>query len=66
MGDVVNLRLARKRRDRKAAGEEAARNRAKHGMSKAGKAQARDEAERLARRIDGAKREPEGSGGEER
>lgn len=59
MGDIVNLRQARKRHDRKAAEDRAAENRARYGMTKAEKARARDEAERLARRIDGAWRDPD-------
>lgn len=62
MGDVVNLRQARKRRDRQAAGERAAENRARFGMTKAEKARVRDEAERLARQVDGARRERDANG----
>ena len=62
MGDVVNLRQARKRRDRRAAEDKAAENRAKFGMTKTEKAQARDEAERLARHVDGTRRERDDDG----
>lgn len=57
MADVVNLRLARKARDRAAAAKLAEANRAKFGRTKAerdAEAQAAARAERL---LDGAKRE---------
>lgn len=57
MGDVINLRLARKRFARKAAEDKAAENRAHHGLSKGEKQRQRDEAERQARHIDGARRD---------
>ena len=61
MGDVVNLRQARKRFARKAAEDKAAENRARYGLTKAEKVRQRDEAERQARTIDGARREgPDG------
>lgn len=61
MGDVVNLRQARKRFARKAAEDKAAENRARHGLTKAEKLRQRDEAARQARAIDGARREgPDG------
>jgi len=57
MGEVINLRRARKQRDRVAAADAAAANRAKHGRTKGAKAADRDEAARLAATLDGAKRE---------
>lgn len=57
MGDIINFRQARKRIARKAAEEKAAGNRALHGRNKAEKQRQRQEAERLTRRIDGARRE---------
>lgn len=58
MSEVVNLRLVRKARARKAAEDGAAANRALHGRTKAEKARDLHEAERLAAAVDGAKREP--------
>jgi len=55
MGDVVNLRTARKARARLDATAEAAANRARHGRTAAEKNRDRTEAERLARAVDGAK-----------
>jgi len=57
MAEIVNLRLARKARDRLAAGKAAEANRAKFGRTKAERdadAQMQARAERL---LDGAKRE---------
>ncbi|MFW2850905.1 DUF4169 family protein [Sphingomonas sp. TX0543] len=57
MGEVVNLRLARKAR-RRAAGEAiAAANRNAFGRTKAEKAASRIERERVDRALDGARRE---------
>jgi hypothetical protein len=56
-GDVVNLRMARKAKARVEAQAQAAVARAAHGRTKREKAAARAEAERLARVVDGAKRE---------
>jgi tRNA-dihydrouridine synthase len=58
MGDVINLRQARKARDRKAAEQAAAEARAVHGRSKAQKAVEKAEADRLARTIEQSRREP--------
>jgi tRNA-dihydrouridine synthase len=58
MGDVVNLRQARKARDRKAAAQAAAEARALHGRTKAQKAVEKAEAERLGRVIEQSRREP--------
>ena len=57
MGDVINLRLARKARARDAAARQAEQNRALHGRSKPEKARQQREAERSARLLDGARRE---------
>ena len=55
MGDIVNLRVARKARARATAEKQAAENRARHGRGKAAKACDTAEADRLARRLDGAR-----------
>jgi hypothetical protein len=65
MGDIVNLRLARKRKVRAAAHEKAEENRRLHGRSKSDRAQER--AERLNREafLDGHKlggHKPDGCG----
>lgn len=57
MGDVINLRTARKAKARDAAQAQAATNRALHGRTAAEKSRDRVEAERLARTVDGAKLE---------
>lgn len=57
MAEIVNLRLARKARDRDVAAGKAVENRARHGRNKAERARDAAEAERLARTVDGAKRE---------
>ncbi|SFR79873.1 DUF4169 family protein [Sphingomonas jatrophae] len=57
MAEIINLRTARKAKQRIEAKTVAAENRAKHGRTKAEKAaeaQARDRTEQL---LDGAKRE---------
>ncbi|MFT3966131.1 MAG: DUF4169 family protein [Sphingobium sp.] len=60
MAEIINLRLARKARKRAKDERAAEANRAKFGRTRAEKDRDRIEAERLARRIDGAKREDEG------
>jgi hypothetical protein len=57
LGEVVNLRLARKRAARAAGEEAAARNRASHGVSKPEREAARREAEHAGRLLDGARRD---------
>lgn len=60
-GEVVNLRLARKRRardERRKQGDAAA---ARHGAGKAEKAVARFERERLDATLDGARRDDDRS-----
>ena len=57
MGDVINLRQARKERDRKQAVQAAAEARAAHGRTKAQRKLEQTEAEKLARTVDQAKLE---------
>jgi len=57
-GDVVNLRMARKRRDRTAKEAQAERNRFEHGRSKAERELARARNEKAARDLDASRREP--------
>jgi len=59
MAEVINLRLARKTKDRLTKAREAEENRARHGQTKAERARSRSEAQRTARLVDGARREPE-------
>jgi hypothetical protein len=55
MGDIVNLKRARKARARDAAAALAEANRAKHGRTKTERLQAEVEARQLVRTLDGAK-----------
>jgi hypothetical protein len=57
VAEIVNLRQARKRRDRKAAEDQATANRAAFGRSKAQKQADAAEALRARRLLDQAKRE---------
>ena len=57
MAEVINLRLARKARQRTAAATSAAQNRARFGRSKGDGARDEAHAERLARTVEGARRE---------
>jgi hypothetical protein len=57
MGDVVNLRQARKARARKDAAVEADANRALHGRTRAEREAQESDAQRAGRLLDGAKRE---------
>ncbi|MPT48673.1 MAG: DUF4169 family protein [Sphingobium sp.] len=57
MGDVINLRQARKHVVRKAAEKKAAENRVLYGRTKAEKVQQQHDADRLNRQIDGAHRD---------
>lgn len=59
MAEIVNLRMVRKARARSEAGQAAAESRARHGRTRAEKARDHVEGERLARTVDGAKREPD-------
>jgi len=58
MAEIVNLNRARKAKARDEAQATAAANRIVHGRTKAEKQAAKVEAERRARALDGAKREP--------
>lgn len=63
-GDVVNLRMARKRRDRAEKEATAERNRFEHGRSKAERELARARNEKTTRDHDASRREePDGNGG---
>jgi hypothetical protein len=55
MGEIVNLRAARKAKARATAQTQAATNRALHGRTSAEKKRDHTEAERLAKIVDGAK-----------
>jgi hypothetical protein len=57
MAEIVNLRQARKAKQREEAGKQAAANRARHGETKGEKLRRKQDAERLARTVDGAKRD---------
>ncbi|HKX79325.1 MAG TPA: DUF4169 family protein [Novosphingobium sp.] len=59
MGDVVNLRQARKARKRADAEATARGNRAKFGQTLDERIEARAHAERTAKTLDGARRDPE-------
>jgi hypothetical protein len=52
MGDVINLRLHRKRRDREQREGQAAENRAKHGRTRAEREQDRAVVELESRKLD--------------
>ncbi len=52
MGDIINLRRARKARDRSAAEQAAAEARARHGRARGERALQKAEAERLARQVE--------------
>jgi hypothetical protein len=56
-GKVVNLRAARKARDRAAKRAAADANAAKHGESRAARTIREAEADRIQRTVDGARRE---------
>lgn len=58
MGDVINLRLARKARARAEAAKQAAENRARHGRTKAERARDAAEAMRAERHLDQHRRAP--------
>ena len=57
MGEVVNLRLARKAAARRGKEAEAAANRAAHGRTRAEREATKAEKERAARLLDGARRD---------
>lgn len=58
MGDIVNLRQARKARARRQAEQAAAEARARHGRTKGQCALEDAEAERLAHKIEQSRRDP--------
>lgn len=58
MGELVSLRRARKAKGRVAAEAQAATNRAAFGRTKAQRALDAEERRRVARELDGARREP--------
>jgi hypothetical protein len=58
MAEMVNLRRARKTRARDAAEVIAAANRAAHGRTRAEREATASEADRQARSLDNARREP--------
>ena len=60
MGDLVNLRRARKQRRREQDDAAAAANRLAHGVGKAAKREAGKERERAERALEGHRREPSG------
>ena len=57
MAEIINLRLARKARQRTDAASTAAENRARFGRSKGEKTRDAADADRLSRTVDGARRE---------
>lgn len=57
MAEVVNLRMARKRRERDERERTAAENRVRHGTSKAERHVTRAESERAASALDGHRRD---------
>ena len=59
MGEIINLRRARKARDRAASQAEAAANRLSHGRGKAEKLITKAERARQERSLDGARRDPD-------
>lgn len=61
MGEVVNLRQFRKRKDRQSAEREADAKRVKHGRTKAEKTRTRQERETLDRHLDGHRLTPDPS-----
>lgn len=61
-GDVVNLRMARKRRDRTTKEADAERNRFEHGRSKAERELARARNDKATREHEAKRREPGDSG----
>ncbi len=57
MGEIVNLRIARKAAARRSKEAEAAANRLAHGRTRTERESSKAEATRTARLLDGAKRE---------
>lgn len=65
MAEIINLRLARKARKRADAEQAAAENRARFGRTKGQHLNDAHDAERLARALTGARREPSEKEGSE-
>lgn len=61
MGEIVNLRTARKRRDRDEKIRVADENRARHGRTKGEKQRDQAEADKLAKHVDAHRRDPNGT-----
>ncbi|WP_196258305.1 DUF4169 family protein [Pelagibacterium limicola] len=59
MAEIINLRLARKRKERADMDEHAAANRTKYGQPKSARKKREAEKALAAKRLDGHKREPE-------
>jgi hypothetical protein len=59
MGEVVNLRTAKKQAARKAARVKGDENAAKFGLTRGERALQKSQAEKSARDLDGHKREPD-------
>lgn len=57
MGEIVNLRMARKRKARAASAQTAAENRAQHGRTKAEKQRLRLEAKKAVAFVEGHRRD---------
>ncbi|MCW1431458.1 DUF4169 family protein [Novosphingobium sp. JCM 18896] len=55
MAEIINLRQARKAKQRDAAANQAAANRSLHGETKGEKLRRKQEADRLVRTVDGAR-----------
>lgn len=58
MGEIVNLRTARKRRDRGEKAQLADENRARHGRTKGEKQRDKAESSRLADHVEAHRRDP--------
>lgn len=58
MAEIINLRLARKARQRREAAATAAEHRARFGRTRGERQRDAAEAKALARTVDGARREP--------
>lgn len=59
MAEIVNLRQARKSKDRNRKQQEAAENRIKHGRTKADRRKDQSEADRRHRTMDGKQLDPD-------
>lgn len=59
MGEIVNLRTARKRRDRDDKARLADENRARHGRTKGEKQRDKAEAGKLAHHVEAHRRDPD-------